>query len=80
MKLDPARDSWMTAPETRAVMAALARDGGEARFVGGVVRNALMRRPITDVDIATPLLPDEVTRRLKHAGLGAVPTGIEHGT
>ena len=33
-----------------------------------------------DVDIATPLTPDEVTKRLKAAGLGAVPTGIEHGT
>jgi poly(A) polymerase len=58
----------------------LTRDGGAARFVGGVVRNALLKRPVTDIDIATPLLPGEVTRRLKHAGLGAVPTGIEHGT
>ena len=80
MKFDPAREPWITAPETRAVMAALAKDGGEARFVGGVVRNALLHRPITDIDIATPLLPDEVTRRLQAAGLGAVPTGIEHGT
>jgi poly(A) polymerase len=70
----------MTAPETRNVMQALAASGGEARFVGGAVRNALMHRPVTDIDIATPLLPDEVTRRLQAAGLGAVPTGIEHGT
>ena len=80
MRLDPARENWMTAPETRAVMDALTTGGGEARFVGGVVRNALLKRPVTDIDIATPLPPDEVTRRLKHAGLGAVPTGIEHGT
>jgi poly(A) polymerase len=80
MRLDPSRESWMTAPETGAVMDALAIDGGDARFVGGVVRNALMRRPVTDIDIATPLAPDEVTRRLQAAGLGAVPTGIEHGT
>jgi poly(A) polymerase len=39
-----------------------------------------LKDKIGDVDIATPLLPDEVTRRLKAAGLGAVPTGIEHGT
>jgi poly(A) polymerase len=70
----------MTAPETRAVMAALTKDGGEARFVGGVVRNALMHRHVTDIDIATPLVPGEVTQRLQAAGLGAVPTGIEHGT
>ncbi|HTK78853.1 MAG TPA: CCA tRNA nucleotidyltransferase [Rhizomicrobium sp.] len=79
-KLDPAREMWMTAAETRAVMDALTKEGGEARFVGGAVRNALLSRPVTDVDIATPLLPDDVTRRLRTAGLGAVPTGIEHGT
>jgi poly(A) polymerase len=70
----------MTAPETRAVMDALSRDGGVARFVGGAVRNALIGEPIGDIDIATPLPPNEVTARLTAAGLGAVPTGIEHGT
>jgi poly(A) polymerase len=70
----------MTASETRAVMDALTRDGGAARFVGGAVRNALIGEAVGDVDIATPLTPDEVTARLKAAGLGAVPTGIEHGT
>ena len=77
MKLDPKRHVWMTAPETRAVLDAL---GGQGRFVGGAVRNALLGKPVADIDIATPLLPDDVTARLKKAGLGAVPTGIEHGT
>ncbi|HXC54817.1 MAG TPA: CCA tRNA nucleotidyltransferase [Rhizomicrobium sp.] len=77
MKLDPKRNPWMTAPETRAVLDAL---GGAGRFVGGAVRNALLRRDVADIDIATPLLPDDVTRRLTAAGLGAVPTGIAHGT
>ena len=77
MKLDPLRYPWMTAPETRTVMDAL---GGEGRFVGGAVRNALLKQPVSDIDIATPLVPEEVTRRLTAAGLGAVPTGIEHGT
>ncbi|HEY4112924.1 MAG TPA: CCA tRNA nucleotidyltransferase [Rhizomicrobium sp.] len=79
-RLDPAREVWMTAPATRAVIDALTKDGAEARFVGGVVRNALLRQPVADIDIATPLTPDEVTKRLRDAGLGAVPTGIEHGT
>jgi poly(A) polymerase len=70
----------MSTPETRAVLEALTSDGGEARFVGGVVRNALLQRPVSDIDIATPLIPDEVIRRLQAAGIGAVPTGIEHGT
>ncbi|HEY5237832.1 MAG TPA: CCA tRNA nucleotidyltransferase [Rhizomicrobium sp.] len=68
---------WMNAPETRAVMEAL---GGNARFVGGAVRNALLGQPVIDIDIATPLVPEDVIERLKKAGLGAVPTGIDHGT
>ena len=67
---------FVTAPASRAVMDAL----GEAWFVGGCVRNALMGRPVADVDIATPLVPDEVMRRLQSAGLRAVPTGLAHGT
>jgi len=77
MKLDPKRQAWMVASETRAVLDAL---GGEARFVGGAIRNALLDKPVGDVDIATPLPPDAVLKRLQAAGLGAVPTGIEHGT
>ena len=79
-RLDPAKQPWMRWPETRAVMDALAANDGEARFVGGAVRNALLGEPVTDVDIATRLTPDEVTARLQTAGLQAVPTGIEHGT
>ena len=73
---------WMAAPETAAVMDALEAAGGPdcARFVGGCVRNAVLGRPIADVDIATVLTPDQVTRALQAAGLKAVPTGVEHGT
>ena len=73
---------WMTAAPTRAVIDALEAVGGpdSARFVGGCVRDAILKRPIGDIDIATPLTPDVVTRALTDAGLKAVPTGIEHGT
>lgn len=71
---------WMTAPETRAVVAALARDGGHARFVGGCVRDALLGRPVKDIDIATPDPPEIVMGKLEAAGLRAIPTGIAHGT
>jgi len=71
---------WLRRDETRAVFAALTREGAEARAVGGAVRNALMGLPVKDVDIATTALPDAVMRLAKHAGLQAVPTGIDHGT
>jgi poly(A) polymerase len=73
---------WMIHPATVAVMSALAAAGGEdcARFVGGCVRNALLRRPVEDIDIATVLEPPAVIAALGAAGLKAVPTGIDHGT
>jgi poly(A) polymerase len=70
---------WMTAEPTRKVMAAL-HAAGPARFVGGCVRDALLGRPVSDIDIATPLMPQQVIDALKAAGLKAIPTGIEHGT
>lgn len=73
---------WMTLPATRAVMEALEARGyaGCARFVGGCVRNSLLKQPIDDIDIATTLTPDQVTEALEAAGIKAVPTGVDHGT
>lgn len=72
-----APQAWMTEAAMRRVLTAL---GGSGRFVGGCVRDALLGRAIGDIDIATPLVPDEVMRRLEAAGIDAVPTGIAHGT
>jgi poly(A) polymerase len=75
--LDPKFHPWMRSDEVKSVFAAL---GGNARFVGGAVRNGLLKRPVDDVDIATPLTPDVVSQKLAAAHINAVPTGIEHGT
>jgi len=69
-------NGWISAPATAGVMAAL----GTGYFVGGCVRNALMAVPVADIDIATPLVPDEVMARLGAAGIRFVPTGLKHGT
>jgi len=72
----------MAASQTRAVIAALEAKGGAgcARFVGGCVRNALMAKPVDDVDIATTLTPDQTIEAIEQAGLRALLTGVEHGT
>ena len=73
---------WITDPATLAVLDALEAAGGAGcvRFVGGCVRNAIMGRPVADIDLATLLEPVQVTAALEAAGLKAVPTGVEHGT
>jgi poly(A) polymerase/tRNA nucleotidyltransferase (CCA-adding enzyme) len=39
-----------------------------ARAVGGCVRDALAGREVHDVDVAAPLPPEEIARRLAAAG------------
>ena len=75
-----APQAWMAEPPTRAVLEALSAGGVEARFVGGSVRDALLGRPIGDIDIATPAPPEQVIEILEKNGIKVVPTGLSHGT
>ena len=59
-----------------AIIRTLEAAGFEARYVGGCVRDTLLRRPIHDWDIASQALPEDVLRLFPHC----VPTGLKHGT
>jgi len=71
---------WIADPDVVRVLEAFVAAGADARFVGGCVRDAVLRRPIADIDLATPETPEAVSRLLEAAGVKAVPTGIDHGT
>ncbi len=71
---------WLKRPETARVFAALAAPGVETRAVGGAVRDTLLGLKVTEIDLATTALPEQVMTLARKAGLKAVPTGIEHGT
>ncbi|OLP57197.1 poly(A) polymerase [Rhizobium rhizosphaerae] len=75
-----ADEAWFKAAPLRRIFALLDAEGGEARIVGGAVRDALMGRPVSDIDMATTLLPQAVLERAEAASIKAVPTGIAHGT
>ncbi len=68
--------AFLSDPALQAVLAALP----DARLVGGCVRDAIAGCVVADVDLATPSLPNAVTRALQDVGLRAVPTGLDHGT
>ncbi|AWB19707.1 CCA tRNA nucleotidyltransferase [Methylobacterium currus] len=67
-------------PRLARVLDALSAPTEETRLVGGAVRDALLGRPVADIDLATTLLPEAVVARARDAGLKPVPTGIAHGT
>ncbi|MBO0663290.1 CCA tRNA nucleotidyltransferase [Jiella sp. MQZ9-1] len=72
--------AWVKDERLQALLVALGEGDDEARVVGGAVRNTLMDRPVTDIDIATTTRPEETIRRAEAIGLKTVPTGIAHGT
>ncbi|NCN84116.1 MAG: CCA tRNA nucleotidyltransferase [Sphingomonadales bacterium] len=75
MKLPPS--DWT---ERRGLAALIGALDGKARFVGGAVRDSLLGVAVKDVDLATPLLPEDVMKRLTAASIKVIPTGIDHGT
>jgi poly(A) polymerase len=74
------RTAWLKSPALQRVLTVIGAAGGEARVAGGAVRNALLKVPVTEVDIATTLSPERVTEACIAAGLKVHPTGIDHGT
>ncbi len=71
---------WLAKPSLQQVFKIVAGAGGEARIVGGAVRNALLKMPVSDIDLATTLEPEQVAEAFRSQGHLVIPTGIEHGT
>jgi poly(A) polymerase len=71
-----ARPAWLDRPAIANLLDIL----GEARIVGGAVRDTLLGLPVGDLDLATPLTPPAVLDRLARAGIRGLPTGLAHGT
>ena len=51
-------------------------EGYQCYLVGGAVRDLILKRPLTDFDIATDAFPQEVRQLFERV----FPTGIKHGT
>ena len=62
--------------EALPVLKKIKNAGFEAYFVGGSVRDALLNRPIHDVDLASYSYPEETQRIFERT----IDVGIEHGT
>lgn len=65
-----------TIKDAMYVLRALKKSGYEAFFVGGCVRDYLMKKDSNDIDITTNAKPHEVMKVFKKAK----PTGIQYGT
>lgn len=78
--LNPDRAPWLFEDELQDILGLLNEDNAVTRAVGGAVRNTLMGLPVSDVDLATTLLPEHVLERGRKQGYTVVETGLDHGT
>ena len=78
LTLDAAK--WRKKRGMRRLLTALGADEGLTRYVGGAIRDDLLGLPVSDIDLATRIQPEDVIQRLEKARIKAVPTGIDHGT
>ncbi|MBT7756032.1 MAG: CCA tRNA nucleotidyltransferase, partial [Rhodospirillaceae bacterium] len=74
------QQTWLTSAASRALFAALGSAGATPRFVGGCVRDGLLGRSSSDLDIAIDQLPEDSMRLLEDSGIKVIPTGLKHGT
>ncbi len=58
------------------VISKLLKNGYQAYYVGGLVRDYILKKSIKDIDITTDALPNELISMFENV----VPTGIKHGT
>lgn len=52
----------------------------QLRLVGGCVRDFLLHKKVHDIDMATPLTPDEMIQILEKNNVAYFLTGLKHGT
>lgn len=80
LEADRAFGQLLGEPAVSDVLTELNGTGRETRIVGGAIRNILLDRPVSDIDLATTLLPQEVMEQASSRDWKAIPTGLEHGT
>lgn len=72
--------NWLYDPTLQRLLSILSQNSEQARVVGGAVRNALLNKPIADIDIATSCTPQNTIKYAEQAGFKAIATGLAHGT
>lgn len=76
----PASPALPVPPQARRVIEVLEAAGFEAWCVGGFVRDSLLGRPVSDIDIACSALWPQTEEACLAAGMRVHRTGEKHGT
>ncbi|MDB9889895.1 hypothetical protein OAD74_00725 [Alphaproteobacteria bacterium] len=71
---------WAQRPLVMQIFAQAHALGGEARIVGGAVRDWLSNYPVGDIDMAINLPIETVASHMVASDMRVVETGLKHGT
>ncbi|MGA0310989.1 MAG: hypothetical protein ACO3MX_08130, partial [Candidatus Puniceispirillaceae bacterium] len=71
---------WAQRPLVRQIFDGARALGGEARIVGGAVRDWLAGYPVGDIDMAINLPIENVASHMRAHQMRVVETGLKHGT
>jgi poly(A) polymerase len=71
---------WARRPLVMQIFAQAQALGGEARIVGGAVRDWLANYPVRDIDMAINLPIESVASHMVACDMRVVKTGLKHGT
>ena len=71
---------WAQRPLVMQIFAQACALGGEARIVGGAVRDWLANYPVSDIDMAINLPIETVASHMVACDVRVVETGLKHGT
>ncbi len=76
---------WLTNEFLQTLMVAFEAAGFQIYAVGGCVRDTILNRHVSDVDLSTDALPDDTVKiieslKFRRDVWKAIPTGAEHGT
>ena len=80
MKLNFKETKWLRNPSAQKLSKLYKNFGYQVLFVGGCVRNTILKKPVTDIDLATDAQPEEIIKIAKENNIRFVPTGLAHGT
>jgi len=80
MKLNFKETKWLRNPSAQKLSKLYKNSGYQVLFVGGCVRNTILKMPVTDIDLATDAQPEEIIKIAKENNIRFVPTGLAHGT
>ncbi len=72
--------NWRLNKEVSLLFKIFREEKEEIRFIGGCVRDFLILKKDSDIDLATTMLPSEVLKNLKKNKINTVTSGISHGT